>query len=64
MGIPFFLKLKAVATIMLATTTSTGIVSPIEFGLPFTYLMMPRPTNKYIAAAAAMLSSQPGKGYW
>jgi hypothetical protein len=51
-----------VATIILATTTSTGIVSPIELGLPLIYFMIPNPTNKNIAAAAAMLSSHPGKG--
>jgi len=55
--------LKAVATIILATTISTGIVSPILFGFPLAYFIIPRPTNKYIAAAAAMLSNQPGNGY-
>lgn len=32
-------------------------------GFPLTYLIIPRPTNKNIAAAAAMLSNHPGKGY-
>jgi hypothetical protein len=63
MGIPFFRRFDAVATIIFATTVSTGIVSPIVFGFPFTYFIIPSPANKNIAAAAAILSSQPGKGY-
>lgn len=48
---------------MVATTTSTGTVSPIFFIFPFSYLTMPNPTNINKAAAAAILSIQPGNGY-
>jgi hypothetical protein len=51
-----------VATIILLTTKSTGTVSPILFLCPLTYFMIPSPTNMNMAAAAAILSSHPGKG--
>jgi len=47
---------------MLATTKSTGTVSPMLSLLPLAYLMIPNPPNMNMAAAAAILSSQPGKG--
>ena len=61
-GSSFVLKFKAVATMMVATTTSTGTVSPIFFVFPLSYLTIPNPTNRKRAAAAAILSIQPGKG--
>lgn len=42
----YFLKaLQAVATRILATTTSTGTVSPTPSGSQYTYLTIPKPMN-------------------
>jgi hypothetical protein len=56
-------EFKAAATKIFATTISTGIVSPILLGSYLIYLITPKPTNIKYAAAAAILSSQPGNGY-
>lgn len=47
---------------IVATTLSTGTVSATKSRFPRNYLMIPSPTNKYSAAAAAILSIQPGNG--
>jgi len=55
-------KLIALAAMIVATTTSTGTVSLIVLTFPLSYLTIPNPANKKRAAAAAILSIQPGKG--
>jgi hypothetical protein len=53
-------KFKADATIIVATTTSTGMQSPIFFGSPSIPLTIPKPEKRNRAAAAAILSIHPG----
>jgi len=47
---------------IVAATTSTGMVSLIIFGFPLIYRTIPRPINIKRAVAAATLSIQPGYG--